>query len=225
MDRSKMMPMIVMVALGVAVATQLWAYPETARQTKSACATCHMNVAGGAGLSEAGQAFKAEGKAAAAAAAAAKAASYVGEAKCKMCHIKQHKGWTETAHSRAWAALTKGDPKKIADMAAALKVEIKGSADKTDGCVTCHVTGFQLAGGYPLADAAKAAAVSNVTCESCHGPGSLHISAPMAEKKKFIAKATENMCKQCHTAVASPKFVFAEYVKRGVHAGPAAAAK
>jgi hypothetical protein len=212
-----------MVALGVAVSSQLWAYPENARQTKSACAACHVNVAGGAGLTEAGTAFKAEGKAAAA--AAAKAAEYVGDAKCKMCHMKQHKAWTETAHAKAMAGLTKGDPKKIADIATALKVEIKGSADKTDGCVTCHVTGFQLPGGYPQADAAKAAAVSNVTCESCHGPGSLHVAAPMAEKKKFIAKATENMCKQCHTAAVSPKFVFAEYAKRGVHAVPAAAAK
>ena len=208
-----------MVALGVAAATQLWAYPEVARQTKAACATCHVNVAGGADLSEAGMTYKVGGKAPAA--GSVKSADYVGVGKCRMCHIKQHKAWLETAHARAWATLTSGDPKKIADVAAALKVEVKGSPSTTDDCVRCHVTGFQLAGGYPQADSTKAAALVNVTCESCHGPGSLHVSAPMAEKKKLINKPTENMCKQCHTAVTSPKFAFAEYVKKGVHAVPA----
>jgi len=218
---SKMLPRILVVVLGVAVATQLWAYPETARKTKTACATCHENVAGGAVLSEAGTAYKAEGKAAAA--AAAKVAEYVGVNKCKMCHVKQHKAWAETPHARALAGLKAADAKKTAEMAAAFKVEVKGSAATTDGCVTCHVTGFQLAGGYPQADAAKSEAVANVTCEGCHGPGSLHVSAPMAEKKKFINRAvTANMCQQCHTPAASPDFVFAEYAKRGVHAVAAA---
>jgi len=221
--RSTILTSVLLVAFGAAVATQLWAFPEAARQTKTACVTCHTNPAGGAGLSAAGTAFKADGKAPAA--GTAKAAEYVGDAKCKMCHMKQHKAWSATKHAKAWEGLTKGDPKKGADMAAALKVEIKGSADKTDGCVSCHVTGFQLAGGYPQADAVKAAAVSNVTCESCHGPGSLHVAAPMAKKKEFIAKATESMCKQCHTAATSPNFVFADYAKRGVHQVAAAAAK
>lgn len=223
MKRSTLLTSVLLAALGVAVATQLWAFPETARQTKTACATCHTNPAGGAGLSAAGTAFKADGKAPAP--GTAKAAEYAGDAKCKMCHMKQHKAWSTTKHAQAWTALVKGDPKKTADMAAALKLEIKGSADKTDGCVTCHVTGFQLAGGYPQADAAKGAAVSNVTCESCHGPGSLHVTAPIAKKKEFITRATENMCKQCHTAATSPNFVFADYAKRGVHQVAAAAAK
>jgi hypothetical protein len=219
-SRSKILPRIVVVVLGVAVATQLWAYPEVARQTKTACVTCHANPAGGAVLSAAGTAFKADGKAPAA--AAAKAAEYVGVNKCKMCHIKQHKAWAETPHAKAWAGLKNSTPEKAAEMATAFKVELKGSPTATDGCVRCHVTGFQLAGGYPQADTTKAAGLVNVTCEACHGPGSLHVTAPMAEKKKFITKATENMCKQCHVPAASPDFVFAEYAKRGVHAVAAA---
>jgi len=182
--------------------------------------TCHTNVAGGAGLTDAGTAYKADGKAPAA--SSAKAAEYVGAAKCRMCHIKQHKAWTETAHAKAWASLKGGDAKAVQAMAAALKIELKGAAHANDDCVRCHVTGFQLAGGYPQSDTTKVAQVVNVTCEACHGPGSLHVTAPMAEKKKFITKPGENMCKQCHTATTSPKFAFAEYSKRGVHAVPAA---
>ena len=222
MNRSTMVPRVVLVALGIAIATQLWAFPEVARQTKGACITCHANPAGGAMLSDAGKAFKADGKAPSA--STAKAAEYVGVAKCKMCHMKQHKAWAETPHAKAWAGLS-GDPKKAAEMATALKVEIKGSPDKTDDCVRCHVTGFQLAGGYPQADAAKSATLRDVTCEACHGPGSLHVSAPMAQKKNFISKPGEAMCKQCHTATTSPSFAFAEFAKRGVHAVAAPAAK
>lgn len=220
MKRSRILASALVAMVGVALATHLWAFPEAARQTKAACVTCHTNVAGGAGLSAAGTAFKADGKAPAA--STAKAAEYVGAGKCKMCHAKQHKAWLDTPHARAWAGLVNADPKKNSEMAAALKIEIHESAAKTDDCVRCHVTGFKLAGGFPQADTTKAAAVANVTCEACHGPGSLHVTAPMAEKKKTIAKAGEAMCLQCHTPAITPNFTFAEFSKRGVHAVPAA---
>lgn len=213
MKRSSTAALLIVVALGVAVATQLWAFPQFARQTKVSCVTCHANVAGGAELNAAGTAFKADGKAPAA--STAKAAEYVGSAKCKMCHMKQFKAWSETQHAKAWAGLKNADPTKAGEMATMLKIELKGSASTTDGCVTCHVTGFQLAGGFPQADSTKAAAVTNVTCENCHGPGSLHAAAPMAEKKKFINHAvTANMCTQCHTPTISPKFDFATMSKK-----------
>jgi hypothetical protein len=205
-----------LVVLGVAMATQLWAFPEVARQTKAACATCHANPAGGAVLSAAGTAYNVDGKAPAA--VAVKPAEYVGTNKCKMCHIKQHKAWAETRHAKAWMGLVQADSNVAAERAAAMKVEMTGVPTATDGCVSCHVTGFHLAGGYPQADSTKTANVANVTCEACHGPGSLHVSAAMADKKKFINKAvTAKMCMQCHTATASPNFKFEEYVKRGVH--------
>ena len=219
MNRSKMAVSGLMLVLGIAisVAGRLWAFPEFARETKAACATCHVNVAGGAELNDVGNLFKDDGTAPGV--AAAKAADFIGTDKCRMCHMKQYRAWLETPHAKAWGALTKGDPKKIADMAAALKIEIKGSPDATDECIKCHVVGFQLTGGYPQADSAKAAVVMNVGCEACHGPGSLHATAPLAQKKKSINKAvTASLCKQCHTADTSPKFEFAEFVKRGVHA-------
>lgn len=216
MNRSKILVRLFLVVLGIAFATSLWAFPDYARQTKAACASCHVNPAGGADLSDAGKAFKADNSKAPE--AAAKAAEYVGMNKCRMCHMKQAKAWTETAHSKAWAGLVKADPKKAAEMAAALKVELKDAPSATEACIKCHVAGFHLAGGFPQADSTKAAAVSNVTCESCHGPGSLHVAAAMADKKKTINKAvTAALCTQCHTAATSPAFKFEEFVKRGTH--------
>jgi hypothetical protein len=217
MNRSKRVASGLVVALGMVVATQLWAFPEFARQTKAACATCHVSAAGGAVLSDAGKAFKADSKTPAA--GTAKAAEYVGGNKCRMCHIKQAKAWLETQHAKAWAGLQHADSTKVAALAAALKIEIKGTPAATDECVKCHVTGFQLASGYPQADSTKAANLANVTCEACHGPGSLHVAAATADKKKFINRGvTANMCMQCHTPVTSPTFKFEEFVKRGAHA-------
>lgn len=202
---------IVATALGTVVAAQLWAFPEVARQTKSACASCHVNPAGGADLTDGGKAWKAESKAPA---AAAKAADYVGSTKCKMCHIKQHKAWAETPHAKAFINLQKAEQAAAEAMAEKIKVKLTAKPATMDECVKCHVTGFKLAGGYPAADSAKTAVVAMVGCEACHGPGSLHASAPMAEKKKMINKAGTGMCKQCHTPEMSPKFDAAEWAKK-----------
>ena len=72
--------------------------------------------------------------------------------------------------------------------------------------------------GYPAADSTKNAGLQVVGCEVCHGPGAKHVAAPMAEKKKSIVKGTEKLCRQCHTPEASPKFIFEEFKKKGVHA-------
>ena len=207
--------------VAVVVVVQVWAYPESARQTKTGCATCHANPAGGEKLTVAGTEYKADHAKVLAAAAAA--AEYVGGNKCKMCHIKEYKSWQESAHANAFGNLAKADAKAIAAVATALKVELKGAASKSDACVVCHVTGFHLPGGYPQADSAKTAAVASVSCEACHGPGSLHVKAAKEDKKKMIARAvSSSMCIQCHTTATSPKFESVDYMKRGVHAVPAA---
>lgn len=203
------------------LAVQAWAFPEFARETRAACAACHVNPAGGVDLSDAGKAYKTDQKAPAA--SDAKGAVYLGVNKCKMCHFKQYKAWQETNHAHALENLRKADPKAAADMAAKLKVELKGNPADDEACVTCHVTAFHLAGGYPAADSTRTAGVSNMTCEGCHGPGSLHVPAPAADKKKFInGHPTANMCTQCHTPATSPNFKFDEYKAKGTHVVAAA---
>jgi len=200
-------------ALGVIVAAQLWALPEAARKTKSACASCHVGPAGGAELTEGGKAWKTAGKPP----APAKAAVYLGSGKCKSCHITQHNAWAETPHANALANLRAAAPAASQAMATRLKVKLPAAPAAADACVQCHVTGFQIAGGYPAADSARTAAVAMVGCESCHGPGSQHVTALMAEKKKTIDRGSAATCLQCHTPATSPKFNFDEWVKRGTH--------
>ena len=215
MRRPSWFPRLCASLIGVAVAAQLWAFPDSSRETKLACVACHSSAAGGVELTDGGKAFKASKKAPA---ATAKAAQYVGSNRCKTCHIAQHQAWSGTAHATALDTLAMASPARVAEVAAKMKITVKGTAVGTDACIKCHVTGFQLGGGYPGADSAKAASLVGVGCESCHGPGSLHLSAPMADKKKFIhTKVSSKTCVQCHTPVMSPTFDFEEWSKRGVH--------
>jgi len=222
--RMKFAALLAMTACVTLVTAQAHATPGFARETKLACAGCHTNPAGGAGLSDAGKAFKAD-HAKAPAAGDTKANEYLGANKCKMCHVKEHKAWGGTEHAKAVESLKTASAEEVKKFADLLKVEITGSADKTEACLVCHTTGMGLAGGYPAADSTVNANLAFVGCESCHGPGSAHKAAAKEAKKAAInGGVTEAMCKNCHTPEMSPKFDFAEYKKKGVHQVAAAAA-
>jgi hypothetical protein len=202
------------------IAGAAFAFPSVARKTKMSCATCHSNVAGGADLTDAGKAYKADNMKVPAASVAG--SDYVGSNKCKMCHMKQHKAWGDTKHAKAFESLVSGDAATMASQAKALGVTLSGSASTNDACLACHTVGNSL-GGYPPSDTTKTASYAAVGCEMCHGPGAKHVAAEKAEKKNFISvPKTEAMCKDCHTAAMSPKFVYADYKTKGVHVVPAA---
>ena len=114
----------------------------------------------------------------AAAADVTEGAEYVGEAKCKKCHFKEHRSWKKSEtykHASAWETL---------------KPALK-SADQKDShgklCVSCHVTGYGKPGGF--VDEATSGHLLGVQCEACHGPGSKHVEAgeklKAAKRKKF----------------------------------------
>ena len=205
-----------MAALWLA-ATTAWAFPQYARSTKMSCATCHTNVAGGADLTDAGKAYKADNTKVPA--ASVEGAEYVGNNKCKMCHINEYKSWQTLDHAKAMETLRSGDKAKIDEMAGRLNVKLSGSAAENEACIGCHSVGYQL-GGYPApSDSSKNVSLAAVGCEACHGPGSKHVSAEKSVKKNFInGKPGEAMCKNCHNATMSPKFDFAAYKAKGMHA-------
>jgi hypothetical protein len=99
-------------------------------------------------------------------------AQYIGAAKCKMCHSAKAKGevypiWAKTKHANAFATLATEEAKAVAKKAG---VE---DPQKSAKCLKCHVT------GYDAAATAKAATYKmdeGITCETCHGPGSLYQS-------------------------------------------------
>ena len=116
------------------------------------------------------------------------AAHYAGTAACVSCHRAAAKIWEQTGHSRAFASL------------AAKKAE----ADPN--CLGCHTVGFGTASGYQRQ--LQGSRLASVGCESCHGPGSLHVEQRLAGKDatfKFRPLGAGD-CKQCHHGEFSPPF-------------------
>jgi len=118
--------------------------------------------------------------------------AYVGAAKCKLCHMKQHKVWSESEHSKAFEVL-------------------KPDEQKDPKCLTCHVT------GYRTTRQVKSELVG-IQCEACHGPGSLYLNIHIkkdkegARKAGMIAKPNPDSCKTCHNEE-SPTFKGFDYAK------------
>ena len=135
---------------------------------------------------------------------AEKTFKYVGEKSCKACHKIEYDSWLTTPHANAWSVL-------------------KPEEQKNPACASCHTTGKTAADSMLV----------NVSCESCHGPGSEFKSMKTMKDHALASAAgvlpvSEKTCLQCHNKN-SPTFKafnFAEAIKVGGHAiKPKAATK
>ena len=127
-----------------------------------------------------------------------KQASYSGTDACTPCHEKEHKVWQKTAHSSAFGPLT------------------RTHADADPNCIGCHTVGFGRPDGYRREYGDSK--LVNVGCESCHGPGSLHISKMKKESDNNFKfrKLGAGDCIKCHHGEYSRPFdmdTFWRYVK------------
>jgi len=100
--------------------------------------------------------------------------SFVGVDACATCHASEKKFWEKTAHAGAYASLSTQSKEYNLD------------------CVSCHVTGYGLAGGSTVTHVDK---LKDVQCEVCHGPGSLHAAKP---KEVRLPKPEPALCVNCH---------------------------
>jgi Cytochrome c554 and c-prime len=121
-------------------------------------------------------------------------AAYVGGAACEDCHDEAAKFWAKTRHAGAWKTLVD-----------------RGQQFDFD-CIGCHVTGWNEKGGANLAHNDT---LRDVQCETCHGPGSIHVAKGGEEKPFAIALAPEkNLCfDKCHTTEHSDTFQWEAYMR------------
>ena len=126
-------------------------------------------------------------------------ATYVGEAKCKKCHFKEHSTWRKSKDYKHAVAFEN------------MKAHLK-SPDQKDSqgrlCVGCHTTGAHHPDRGGFKDLATSEHLTGVQCEACHGPGSKHVEAGekvKAEKRKSFnpGEKTYNIkhvvaCSGCH---------------------------
>ena len=103
---------------------------------------------------------------------------YVGMKKCKDCHPGHVKTYSEWKYSRNFRIL-----------------EMRGK-DHDPECLRCHTTGYGKPGGF--VDIETTPDMKNIQCEVCHGPASLHVSAPTVEVHQRKLSIPKNICTECH---------------------------
>ncbi|MBI5664310.1 MAG: hypothetical protein HZC49_04355 [Nitrospirae bacterium] len=131
----------------------------------------------------------------------ANAAEYIGAKKCKACHMKQFKSWSETSMAKSFDNLKAG-----VMVAEKKKAGLEDKDYTTDPkCLKCHTTGYGK-GGFVSME--KTPDLAGVQCEMCHGAGSEY-SALMKKDKNFkladakaqgliIPSEDEKGCMSCH---------------------------
>ncbi len=147
--------------------------------------------------------------------------TYVGAAKCKICHQTEKQGqqypiWEKSSHSQAAAVLSTDKAKPIAQQA--------GVQDPTTDskCLKCH---------SPLFEKAPEIKGEGVTCEVCHGPGSEYKKLAVMKSKDesvkngliFLANpdAIKTWCLTCHEKGHDKPFDFAAAWEKIKHTVPA----
>lgn len=123
-------------------------------------------------------------------------ATYVGSQSCATCHKESYDVWQKSRHAHAFDAL----------------LYTKSDADPS--CIKCHTVGFGEPGGY-LRSMGKEKLV-NVSCESCHGPGSEHVrlrstASPGEEITLKLRAVGAGQCIQCHHGEFSRPFDWDEF--------------
>ena len=128
------------------------------------------------------------------------AATYVGSQRCVECHKTAGAIWAKSGHAEAFNTL------------------IARKADADPKCIACHTIGFGSLSGYRREFGGEK--LTHVGCESCHGPGSLHVRRHEGDKAiDFTYRPLgAGDCQKCHYGEFSRPFYWYEFwppVKHG----------
>jgi len=124
-------------------------------------------------------------------------ATYVGAETCAGCHPTEAAVWSTSAHAHARDTLVADDQ------------------GYDPSCLRCHVTGMMHPGGFTsVRDTPQ---LEHIGCESCHGPGSDHVSAPAAAPAYGDLPEGPEACVSCHTHDNSPDYRWEDYWPTIIH--------
>lgn len=112
-------------------------------------------------------------------------AAFAGSKACAPCHPAAYKVWRESQHATALGTLE------------------QERQDRDPDCVSCHVVGLESTQGFR--DRKTTPDLADVGCESCHGPGKMHVMNPVEHP---LPKIDERSCFKCHNNDHSPGFNF-----------------
>jgi len=137
---------------------------------------------------------------------------YVGPRKCMHCHFRIHKTWKQSGLAKAFDALKPGN---AADKKKACGLDVAKDYSRDPKCLKCHTTGYGTSSGYPEpsedgwseSERMRAKKNEGVTCEVCHGEGSLYTRHKLKNKDYersdivalgALAPVSSKTCDQCH---------------------------
>ena len=107
---------------------------------------------------------------------------------CARCHSDIASKFISSPHSRAFDRFR--------------------NVGKKSECLKCHTTGYGMYSGFGSDEARKNKMnLEGVTCEACHGYGTIH-----SRDGEYVNTA-RNVCKTCHSSDRSPNFNYEEYLK------------
>ncbi len=118
---------------------------------------------------------------------------FAGTETCLACHPSAAAAWQDSGHARAFDVL------------------VARGADADPSCVGCHTVGFGAPGGYrrEFADTR----LTQVGCESCHGPGARHVEerragGPVTFQFRPLGPGD---CQKCHHGEFSRPFDYEQF--------------
>jgi hypothetical protein len=131
--------------------------------------------------------------------AAPESARYVGADACEPCHSEQYESFkANSSKAHSWDSVKKMLPKL--------------TRDEARDCYACHTTGYAK-GGFESFE--KTPQLANLSCEACHGPGSLH--AESADTDDIRRTPDVKSCTACHNADRVQNFKFKPMLYHGGH--------
>jgi hypothetical protein len=147
--------------------------------------------------------------------------TYVGAAKCAVCHKTEKQGqqfgiWQNSQHGKSAAAPGSAEGAKIAQAAG-----VQNPAESPQ-CLKCHA---------PLYEKAPEVKAEGVTCEVCHGPGSEYRKLNIMKDRGLAVQnglvvyeneeAVKKQCLTCHENAHGKSFDFAVAHEKIKHPKPA----
>ena len=124
---------------------------------------------------------------------------------CAGCHEPAMAFWKKTVHARAWKTLVDGGK----------------TGFPTASAATSPATARWAAPAW-----ATPSSSSDVQCETCHGPGSLHVAAEGLEEPPAVRPTTpQSTCVRCHNEQHSDTFQFEPTCATSLGPGHGAAAR
>jgi hypothetical protein len=128
------------------------------------------------------------------------AGTYVGSESCRECHEDEYRSYQRYA-------------KKASSYDSIEQMRPQLTAAEFRGCFECHTTGYGQPGGFRSEE--DTPHLRNTGCESCHGPGGLHVRT--AEARHIRGKLTTAVCARCHSEERVEAFRFRPLVYGGGH--------